>query len=91
MQILLIVSATTLLVLFGAQNSDHVAVSFIVGTPTKVRLIFLLLTSAATGFLFSNFWGLSRERRLKLDIRRLTELRRSTLARIAKQEREEDG
>jgi uncharacterized integral membrane protein len=71
MQILLTVAATVVLVLFGVQNSDHVTVSLIVGRPTQIRLIFLLLIAACTGFLFSYIRGLSREIQLKKEIRRL--------------------
>jgi uncharacterized integral membrane protein len=70
-KVLLVVMATALLVVFGFQNSDHVPVSFVVGSPTKVRLIFLLLIAATAGFLLSYILGLNREIRLKKEVRRL--------------------
>lgn len=77
-KVLLVVMATALLVVFGLQNSEHVPVSFVVGSPTKVRLIFLLLIAATAGFLLSYVLGLNREIRLKKEIRKLLTVRGST-------------
>jgi uncharacterized integral membrane protein len=91
MQIVLILATVGLLVFFGVQNSDHVVLSLIIGAPVKVRLIFLLLTVAAAGFLSSHIFGLHRERLLKVDVRRLTALRNSTFSKIeAAEELEND-
>jgi len=70
-RVLVVVVATALLVVFGLQNSDHVPVSFGIGNPTQVRLIFLLLIAATAGFLLSYIMGLGREIRLKKEMRRL--------------------
>ena len=65
-RVLVVVVATALLVVFGLQNSDHVPVSFVIGGPTKVRLVFLLAVAAAVGFIVSYIQGLTREiRRLR--------------------------
>lgn len=82
-KILITIGATALLILFGMQNSDHVPVSLIVGGPTKIRLIFLLLIAAACGFLACYVRGLGREIRLKREIRRLLGMRRSATGRAS--------
>lgn len=70
-KILFTAFATLFLILFGVQNSDHVPISFIIGSPTNIRLVFLLASAAAGGFLISYIRGLSREITLKKEIRRL--------------------
>ena len=70
-KVLITIAATAFLIVFGLQNSDHVPVSFVVGSPTKVRLVFLLFVAATGGFLFSYVQGLNREIMLKKEIRRL--------------------
>ena len=60
-----------LLVLFGLQNSEHVAVSFIVGSPVQIRLVFLLAMAAAFGFLLSYIQGLGREIKFRKQLRKL--------------------
>ena len=83
MQMLLTIAVTVVLVLFGVQNSDHVTVSLIVGQPTQIRLIFLLLIAGTAGFLFSYIRGLSREVQLKKEIRRLISLNEASEAQLA--------
>ena len=73
-KIFMTAGATLLLVLFGLQNSDHVPVSLIVGTPAKIRLIFLLSIAATVGFLASYIGGLVREMKLRKVIRSLSEV-----------------
>ena len=80
-KILITIAVTGLLVLFGMQNSDHVPVSLIFGSPTKVRLVFLLAIAAVFGFLVSYIRGLAREIQLKKEIRRLDGLCQTALAR----------
>lgn len=48
-------------VVFGLQNSDHVEVSFVIGSPAKVRLVFLLVIFLAIGYCASYIQGLRRE------------------------------
>jgi uncharacterized integral membrane protein len=79
------VVATVLLVLFGIQNSDHVAVNLLLGPPTQVRLIFLLLIAAGSGFLASYIRGLSQEIRLKKQIRQLIAIKSAEIARLPEQ------
>ena len=83
MQILLTVVATLVFVIFAIQNSDHVPVNFIVGEPTQIRLIFLILIAATAGFLFSYIRGLAREIQLKKEIRRILALNDANEARLA--------
>ena len=73
-KIFMTAGATLLLVLFGLQNSDHVPVSLIVGTPSKIRLIFLLFIAATVGFLASYIRGLVREMKLRKVIRSMSEV-----------------
>jgi len=82
MQVLFTLALIGLLVVFGLQNSEHVPISFVVGSPTKVRLVFLLLTSAAIGFLLSHIRSLGREIRLKKKIRALAAIKGASLARL---------
>lgn len=81
-KILLTIAVTGLLLLFGMQNSDHVPVSLIVGAPTKIRLVFLLVIAAACGFLVCYVRGLGREIRLKKEVRRLSAMQQSSGARL---------
>ncbi len=83
MQILFTVAVTALLVLFGVQNSNHVTVSLIIGGPTQIRLIFLLLIAASAGFLFAYIRMLSREVQLKKEIRRLIAMNEASEAALA--------
>ncbi len=76
-KILITMVVTGLLVLFGMQNSDHVPVSLILGSPVQVRLVFLLAVAASCGFLFSYIQGLGREIKLKREIRKLAGLYQS--------------
>ena len=91
MQILMTVAATVVLVLFGVQNSDHVTVSLIVGRPTEIRLIFLLLIAASSGFLLCYVRGLNREIQFKKEIRRLMALNSVTKAQLATVQNEEEA
>jgi len=70
-KILVTFALIALLLIFGMQNSDHVVVSFVIGGPVRVRLIFLLLIAAAGGFITAYVKGLGREIRLKKKLRRL--------------------
>ena len=76
-KVLLLMLATAALVLFGIQNSDHVAVSFVVGGPKQVRLIFVLLIAGTAGFVLSYIFTLNREIRFKKEVRRLIEARQT--------------
>ena len=82
MQIIMTMLATAMLVLFGFQNSDHVAVTLLMGPPTQIRLIFLLLITAAAGYLVSYIRAVSREIKLKREIRKLLAFRSEQLARL---------
>ncbi len=77
LKVLLVMFATALLVLFGIQNSDHVAVSFVVGGPRQVRLVFLLLIAGIAGFVPTYIFSLNREIRLKKEVRHLIESRQT--------------
>ena len=79
-KILITIAMTGLLVLFGIQNSDHVPMSLILGSPVKIRLVFLLAVAASCGFLFSHIQGLGREVKLKREIRKLTGLYQSAFS-----------
>ncbi len=86
-KILITIAITGVLVLFGMQNSDHVPVSLIVGSPVKVRLVFLLGVAAASGFLVCYFQGLGKELKLKKENRRLANLCDSALSTKSKSAR----
>jgi len=48
-KLLLILAAGVLILLFAVNNTHHVEMSLIFGTPVHVRLIFLLLTTFLLG------------------------------------------
>ena len=79
-KIMLTIIITGLLVIFGMQNSNHVPVSFILGAPVQIRLVFLLSVAAGFGFMLSYIQGLSREIKLKRQIRKLTGLADSVMS-----------
>lgn len=89
-RILLTIVATSLLVVFGMQNSDHVPVSLIFGSPIQIRLMFLLSLAAIAGFLVSHILGLSKEIQLKKQIRRLQVIYQAELAKRRHQDDEEE-
>lgn len=78
-KIVMTASATLFLVLFGMENSQHVPISLIIGSPTQVRLIFLLAIAAAAGFLVAYIRGLFREIRFKKEIRRMIKAHKATM------------
>jgi uncharacterized integral membrane protein len=47
------VSLTFLLVAFAMSNTHQVVLSFVIGRPVQVRLIFLMMSSFLGGMLFS--------------------------------------
>jgi uncharacterized integral membrane protein len=90
-RILLTIVATSLLVVFGMQNSDHVPVSLIFGSPIQIRLMFLLSLAAMAGFLVSHILGLSKEIQLKRQIRRLKAVYEADLAKRRHLSNEEEN
>ena len=86
-KILVTIVVTVFLVLFGMQNSDHVPVSLIVGSPKNVRLGFLLAVAASSGFIFSYIRSIGEQAKLRREIGRLTQLCKSALAKIPDQGR----
>jgi uncharacterized integral membrane protein len=81
-KILLTIAVTAILIVFGLQNSDHVPISFIVGSPIQIRLVFLLIIAAACGFLYSYIRGLRREISLKRQLRKLAGMKLATLDKL---------
>ncbi len=49
LRLFLAIAATVALVVFVMVNTHHVTLSFVVGGPVRVRMIFLLLTTFALG------------------------------------------
>lgn len=81
-KLVVVAGATLFLVLFGMENSEHVPISFIIGNPANVRLVFLLCIAAACGFLFAYVRGLTREIRLKRQIRKLVGMSKAALVNV---------
>ena len=54
------VTFTVAVVSFATVNTHQVTLSFVVGSPVKVRLIFLLLSSFLVGMVSCGFWVLLR-------------------------------
>jgi len=64
------VAVTAMFLAFAFSNSQHVALSFVLGPPVEIRLIFLLLVAFVSGA------GAAQFHRMVSDTRRRNELRR---------------
>jgi uncharacterized integral membrane protein len=69
--------ATVLFVSFALSNTHHVELSFVVGRPVEIRLIFLLAISFGSGVIASLFYQLwldanrrAHQRKARLQLRR---------------------
>ena len=58
-------------IVFIIQNSDHVTVTLLVGSPVQIRLIFLLTIFFICGFVLAYLFGLRKETYLKKRIKEL--------------------
>lgn len=58
-QLVVAIVLTVVLVAFSVANSHHVALSYVFGEPTRVRLIFLLWIAYGAGLLASILYLLS--------------------------------
>ncbi|MBF0202806.1 MAG: hypothetical protein HQK67_00525 [Desulfamplus sp.] len=56
---------TIIVVLFSIENFDHVPVSFVVGKPMDIRLIFVISIAGVVGYLIRHFSAIATEDRLK--------------------------
>lgn len=56
---------TSIALLFGMQNFDHVPVYFFMGKAINIRLIFVIAIAGVVGYLIRYFIGISREDALK--------------------------
>lgn len=59
------VALTVAFVSFAMGNTHHVTLSFVVGKPVRVRMIFLLLSTFLIGVTFSMFVALVKKARLR--------------------------
>ena len=57
-QLALAILITVVIVVFSVANSHHVQLSFIVGAPAEVRLVFLLMCSFFMGIVVPIFYQL---------------------------------
>jgi uncharacterized integral membrane protein len=64
-RLILAVILTILVVLFAMSNTHPVMLSFVVGPPVKVRLIFLLMSAFLVGMLFSGFAAMLHQLRMR--------------------------
>lgn len=62
-----------LLILFFFQNSDRVPIAFL-ATKTHFRVIFLMLTCLAFGFIWGYYYVFKKEESLRKEIKRLKNL-----------------
>lgn len=60
---------------FVIQNADHVSLQLFVGDPLRIRLIFLLMSCFAVGYLTCFFTRLKHEVKLRRKIKILDALR----------------
>jgi uncharacterized integral membrane protein len=67
LRLLLAVVVTVAVVVFVMMNMHHVTLSFVVGPPVKIRLIFLLLSTYVVGIVTAAFvtmiWKLRMDKR----------------------------
>lgn len=67
LQLIVAVVLTVAVVLFGMANSHHVELSYVMGEPIRIRMIFLLaiafLTGAVTTYLYQMATRVSRRSR----------------------------
>jgi uncharacterized integral membrane protein len=77
--------------LFVIENSEYVPVGLVLGSPTKIRLIFLLLFSALIGFVFAWLLSFVREIKFRKEIRRLTLLNQAAIARLSGADEEQEA
>ncbi len=78
MKIIITIVITTVCILFGFQNSDHVQLYFFVGKPVQIRLIFVIALAGICGYLIRYMIGIQREEdsRKKYRLLRLEEKKR---------------
>ena len=64
-RLIIAVAATAVAVVFVMANTHAVTLSLVFGTPVKVRLIFLLMSTFLLGVLVSSFVGMISKIRFK--------------------------
>jgi uncharacterized integral membrane protein len=81
-RIVMTIVATAIFVAFSLSNTQHVEVSFVVGRPIEVRLIFLLLITFGSGIVATVFHRLltdasrrAQHRRIRLQLMRANQQR----------------
>jgi uncharacterized integral membrane protein len=75
-RILMAIFFTAGMVVFGAQNWDHVPISLLFGAPTRIRLVFLLAIAVGAGYVTAVLRSAGREVRLRRELRELRRLLR---------------
>ena len=63
-RLILSITATVILVGFAMANTHHVALSFVIGAPVEIRMIFLVLTTLLVGMAIPVGYQVVRRARL---------------------------
>jgi len=77
-RLILAIVATVSAVVFVMANTHQVEISFVLGAPARVRLIFLLMVTFLAGLITSWLWGLIAHVRWRSRVR--NELRQERVA-----------
>lgn len=84
-RIILSMLSAVVAVVFGMQNWENVPVNLLVGPPTRIRLVFLLLMAGGVGYLWAFVRGVRREvslRRWNRDLRKRLHIYESAHAEV---------
>jgi uncharacterized integral membrane protein len=76
-QILIAIGLTIVLVVFSMSNSHHVHLSYGLGEPIQIRLIFLLAVTFFSGVTFAWFWQLFSKVKEKRATRRTLTIKKT--------------
>ena len=77
-RLILAIVATVSAVVFVMANTHEVELSFVIGSPVRVRLIFLLMLTFLAGLITSWLWGLIAQVRWRRRVRKELRQERAT-------------
>ena len=76
-QLVLAILITVVIVVFSVVNSHHVQLSFVIGAPVEVRLVFLLMCTFFVGMAVPTFHRLVRRLKRDKELKREKELQQA--------------
>lgn len=90
-RLILAVVATISAVVFVMANTHEVELSFVIGAPVQVRLIFLLMLTFLAGLITSWLWGLISQVRWRRRVRNELRQERTAAAVVTELEPEQEA